>query len=145
MGTKIGYKYAIQFQKVNYNDDKCYCWNHKKIVINKYKQEIKEKAKEEKEEAKKAKAVEKLKAKEEKQKAKETKQKANKKPKFETENVVLGPSIITDMSGNEINLGCIQILKSGPNKGKPCGCKIYSENLCKRHFLMKHEELIIYN
>ena len=36
------------------------------------------------------------------------------------------------MSGNEINK-CIQIIKSGTNKGKLCGCKVYQDNKCKRH------------
>ena len=41
-----------------------------------------------------------------------------------SENIVLGP--LTQS-------GCVQILKSGPNKGKPCGCKIFTDNMCKRH------------
>ena len=45
------------------------------------------------------------------------------------ENVVLGH---LDVS-LEIN-GCVQIIKTGPNKGKPCGCKISTENLCGRHY-----------
>jgi hypothetical protein len=28
---------------------------------------------------------------------------------------------------------CTQILKSGQNKGKQCGCKIVSQSLCGRH------------
>ena len=31
---------------------------------------------------------------------------------------------------------CNQILKSGKNKGKECMCKIYKNNLCKRHYTM---------
>ena len=50
------------------------------------------------------------------------------------ENIILGPSIVT---------GCIQILKTGPNKGKPCGCNIVLENICKRHYLLNHKEIII--
>ena len=68
--------------------------------------------------------------------------KATKKHKIVVKNVVLGPSIITDISCNEIFIGCDEILKSGPNKGKPCGCKIVSENICKRHFSLKHKEFI---
>ena len=44
------------------------------------------------------------------------------------ENVVLGLTSITTE-----NNGCVSILKSGPNKGSPCGNKIVSENLCKKH------------
>ena len=28
---------------------------------------------------------------------------------------------------------CNKILKTGPNKGKQCECKIFENNLCKRH------------
>ena len=77
----------------------------------------------------------KAKEKEEKQKAKEI-AKALKK-NIITENVVLGPSIV--------QTGCVQILKTGINKGNPCGCKIISENMCKRHYLLNHKELIINN
>jgi hypothetical protein len=30
--------------------------------------------------------------------------------------------------------GCIQILKTGLSKGSNCGCKIFKDNLCKRHY-----------
>lgn len=135
----------------NYGDEKNYCWSHKKEMIKKYKQEIKNKAKEcekkakevikkekeeEKQKLKEEKQKLKQKEKEEKQKLKEKKEKVEKKEK--EENVVLGPSIITDSCGNIINNMCIQILKSGPKKGEKCGCKIVSENICKRHFLLKN-------
>ena len=56
----------------------------------------------------------------------EAKQKAIKKT---NENVVIGPSIISNNS-----VGCIAVLKSGPNKGKLCGCKSASgTTFCKRH------------
>ena len=127
----------------NYGDEKSYCHFHKKEMLKKYKQEIKYKLKLEaknakilvKEEAKKLKEEEKQKQKEEKQKEKEEK----KKKKPDNENIVLGPSIIMDSSGNEIKNTCMQILKSGPNKGSYCGCKIFSENMCKRHFLSNNK------
>jgi hypothetical protein len=35
---------------------------------------------------------------------------------------------------NTLEVGCKSILKTGPNKGKPCGCKSIKENgLCSRH------------
>ena len=55
------------------------------------------------------------------------------------ENIVLGPSIVVDetvhqdMTISEDTMGCIEILKSGPSKGKKCGCKVVSDNMCKRH------------
>ena len=42
------------------------------------------------------------------------------------DNVVIG------ISNVEITL-CQEILKSGKNKGMPCGDKIFENNLCKRH------------
>ena len=95
-------------------------------MIKQYKLQQKEKEKEEKKQAKilekETKLLEKQNA---KQKAKEEKlmAKALKKNPM-SENVVLGPSFQT---------GCVQILKTGTNKGKPCGCKIFAENMCKRH------------
>ena len=137
MGSKINFQYGQETGE-NYGDDKYYCWNHKKQIIKKYKTDIAVKAKEE---VKKQKEEAKQKAKEEKQKQKdEAKQKAvktnkkmikDKKPDPK-DNIVLGPTIITDMSGNEINT-CDQIIKSGTNKGNLCGCKVYQDNKCKRH------------
>ena len=49
------------------------------------------------------------------------------------ENLVLKTITIQKENLKEIN-GCIQILKTGPNKGNKCGCKNYLENLCKRHY-----------
>jgi hypothetical protein len=136
-------------EPINYGDTKCYCYNHKKIMIKYYKYQEKEKEKIEKKQAKELekqkKILEKKQAKElekqkkilEKKQAKELeKQKKilEKKQAKETsntlkkismsENVVLGPIIQS---------GCIQILKTGINKGKTCGCKIFSDNMCKRH------------
>ena len=128
----------------NYGDVKHYCWQHKREMIRKYQKEIKDK---EKAQAKKIKEEEKQKAKDEskkakeeaKEKAKEEKQKAKKslKPKTstETENVVIGETNIIDLTGNT---GCIEILKSGQNKGKQCCCKIILDDLCNRHLKIKN-------
>jgi hypothetical protein len=145
----IGYATTIQLynqdnpsQPINYGDENCYCYSHKKIMIKQYKTEEKQKAKELekaakqkiKDEAKAAKELEKQKIKEEKQKAKEATKISKKKP---VENVVLGPSdVVLEIEG------CVQILKTGPNKGKPCGCKISAENLCGRHFKIVHNIII---
>ena len=120
-------------QPITFGDTNYYCYLHKKQMIKEYKIIKKEKEKQEKYNAKQLektiKLLEKInakaKVKEEKQKVKEEKQ------KVKEENIVLGPSMVE----NEIkNIGCIKILKSGVNKGKPCCKKIYLEYLCKRHF-----------
>ena len=147
-GTQIG---LPSVNGVNYVEEKHYCWLHKKEMLNKYKQEMKNKAKEEaskeklklKEEVKKAKEEAKLKAKEEvkkakeeaKLKAKEDKKKAKEEVKKSQDNIVL---CNIDLSCNNIITGCIEILKSGQNKGKPCGCKIILDDLCNRHFKIKN-------
>lgn len=124
--------------------EKHYCWHHKKEMIKNYKKEIKDK---QKVQAKKVKEEEKQKAKDEskkakeeaKEKVKEEKQKAKKslktKPNIETENVVIGETNIIDLT---VNIGCIELLKSGQNKGKQCGCKIILDDLCNRHFKLKN-------
>lgn len=127
----------------NYGDEKHYCWHHKKEMIKKYKKEIKDK---QKEQAKKAKDEEKQKAKDESKKAKEEAKEKLKKEKVETkktlkikstetENLVLGETNLID---SEVKTGCIELLKSGQNKGKQCGCKIILDDLCNRHFKLKN-------
>lgn len=123
---------TTNYQPENFGDEKSYCFSHKKIMISKYKKEKKDNE-----------LAEKLKLKEEKQKLKEEKQKLkkekvnNKKKTLSTqqplqdENMVLGPTQI-QIDENEF-WGCVQILKTGSNKGKPCGLGIFNENLCKRH------------
>jgi hypothetical protein len=119
--------------------DKCYCYNHKKQLVKEYKKELAVKVKEE---AKKVKILEKeaLKAAKEKAKkakilekeavktAKEEAKKAAKAVKEEGSNILLE----TD------NVGCTEIIKSGANKGKPCGCKIFMDSICSRHFKIKN-------
>ena len=131
-GSKISvYNSLNPSEPITYGDTKHYCYTHKKLMIKQYKIEEKAKQKVAKKNAKELEKQMKLlekqnakaKEKEEKQKAKEA-AKALKK-NLMSENVVLGPSTI--------QTGCVQILKTGPNKGKPCGCKIFSENMCKRH------------
>ena len=29
---------------------------------------------------------------------------------------------------------CSQVLKTGQNKGEKCGCKVFKDNLCTRHY-----------
>ncbi len=113
---------------------------YKKDIINKAKAELKEAKVKAKNDAKLAKLKEKEEAKEVKRKAKEEKvkeTKIKKKSKTLEENIVLGPTTITMDENVKVdqleNTGCVEILKSGPNKGNNCGCKIVSNNRCKRH------------
>jgi hypothetical protein len=128
------YNYFDELQPITYGDTQAYCYYHKKLMIKHYKAKEKQKEKDEakaaklkaKKDIKVAKELEKQQAKEEKQKMKEE-MKSSKK--ISLENVVLGPSNVL-----QLNEGCIAVLKSGPNKGTLCGCKIKSENMCFRHF-----------
>jgi hypothetical protein len=134
---------------VTHQDTNYYCFKHKKEMIKKYKLQQKNKKKKEKEEAKivekQTKLLEKQNAKAlvkaEKLKAKEEAKAAKKKPI--SENVVLGLLTVENQTIEQI--GCVQILKTGTNKGNQCGCKIVSENMCKRHYLLNHKELITHN
>ena len=150
-GTKINiYNKLKPSEPITYDDTKYYCYTHKKEMIKNYKLQQKEKKMLEKEneknEKKKLKMLEKenkllekqkLKAKEKEEKEEKNKAKLLKKKSTSTtitENVVLGPLNL------ESQTGCIQILKSGINKGNPCGCKIISENMCKRHFVLHNKD-----
>lgn len=54
--------------------------------------------------------------------------------KKKIENVVEQGQTIQAYVPDEEQIGCKAILKSGPNKGKECGCKkIEANGLCKRH------------
>ena len=119
---------------------KKYCYQHKYIAQKQYiakkKIEIKEKQKAEKlnkkmeekkakdeikENMKKQKLEEKMKLKEDKcsKKIKLSKYSLN-------ENVIIS-------STNSLSM-CSQVLKTGQNKGNPCGCKVFKDNLCTRHY-----------
>jgi len=110
------------------------CYAHKRTMIKDHNLAIKNKKKEE---DKKVKEEAKIKAKEEakkvkdeaKLKAKEDKQNTKKKIKKPVENEILSSNIVI---GNQITL-CIEIIKSGPNKGNVCCSKIYNAPYCKRH------------
>ena len=120
----------------NYGDTKRYCWKHKKMMIRKYKQELLEKEKQakldEKLKAKKLKEEAKLLEKEEKKKSKLLQKELKQKNKIQ--NVVLGPSIVQQEEEKQ-QVGCIALLKTGVNKGKPCGRNICNleHKTCKRH------------
>jgi len=109
---------------------KSYCSLHKYAALQKFLKEKKlaekQKIKDEKEKQKLLEKEEKLKNKLLEKEAKE-KEKKNKEEKEKKEQLI-----------------CMQILKTGKNKGKNCSLNIFSENLCKRHFsLQKETEKIV--
>lgn len=129
------YNKQDQTQLINCGDYKTYCYTHRIKIIKEYK--LKEKQKKmlankqlkelKNKEIQKAKILEKEKIKQEKIKLKL--EKTLKQKTTNIENIVLGPSIIENKTD-----GCKQLLKSGPNRGMNCGCKLFDENLCKRHY-----------
>lgn len=119
-------------------DGKTYCYKHyesmiKRISLEKAKKIKLETQLKEKEE----KALQKQKAKEDKEKAKEEKKKAK---DAATTTMTTITTITIDSSNNETQ-GCLDVLKSGAKKGTTCGCKIFNENLCKRHYNLKNKTI----
>lgn len=127
----------------DFKDNPWYCGIHKKIIIAKEKKLQKEKEKQEKEKEKQEKKKEKqeiekllkleLKLKKEKKVNKENKENSNSLSKVdELNNMIQEENEIIQISLDT----CICLLKTGPNKGKPCGSKkVYMNSLCKRHFI----------
>ena len=70
-----------------------------------------------------------MKAKEEKIKAKEEEKLQKLAAKMQCKNVIV--------SSSQEQSGCTQVLKTGKNKGLPCGAKICNNGLCSRHFKMQ--------
>ena len=121
-------------------DNKTYCWSHNKLMSKKFEKEKKEK---EKETQKKLKQEAKQKEKDEKNKKAAEKMLKNKNSTKiylsiidgEEENVIINSS--TQAQHN--NEGCIQIIKTGENKGNPCGLTFFNDCLCKRHYNLKNK------
>ena len=94
-----------------------------------------------KDEKSKAKIEEKMKKQEEKLKQKAEKMNA-KVNKMKNENVIIS-SYQQQTNSEPVAIDetkCIQILKSGQNKGKQCGCKIVNQSLCGRHYKTKENQ-----
>ena len=133
-----GFYQINQFIEGYIGEDLCLCYSHKKKMVKDHNNNLKLKAKEEakkvKEEAKKEEKEQAKKVKEEAKKAaKEEAKKGStkvKKPKIIKENIILGPSVITN---EPVDNKCIEILKSGSKKGTQCGCKVFDTTYCKRH------------
>jgi hypothetical protein len=149
IGSQISvYNSQNPSQPINYGDTNHYCYTHKKLMIKQYKYQEKEKEKllkkQAKETEKQNKILEKKQAKElEKQKKILEKQEAKefeKQKKFYLQQIKEASKILnsTSISENIVlgplnQSGCVEILKTGVNKGKHCGCKVFLNNLCKRH------------
>lgn len=124
---------------VSDNEYKYYCYNHKSKQIKQNSILLKEKVKQEKlalkEKAKQEKLALKAKAKEalknEKLLAKQKLQNniLTINNNNENENVIVG---VIDLTTENTNY-CVEIIKSGPNKGKQCSLKATTNNLCNRH------------
>ena len=124
---------------IHKNTSKTYCLCH----INKVKfeyikaesQKLKAQTQKLKEEIKKVKEEQKKKIKEEqKQQLKEEqKKKKEEQKKIKEEQKSLNEE---NQSNNNIILfsTCTKILKTGKNKGLPCGCKALKDNLCGKHY-----------
>lgn len=132
---------------ITYGDNNNYCYIHKKTMIKQYKAQEKQKQKEaekaakqkqkETEKAAKQKLKDELKKNKELEKLKTKQDKLKKKEKVKNVIVANSNASLTSIDG------CISIIKTGPNKGKHCGCKIISDNLCGRH--KKNNNIIINN
>ena len=127
-------------------DNKTYCWNHTRMMNKKFEKEKKEAQKKLKEETRQKEKEEKNKIKEEAKNKKASEKMLKKtitKPKtiflsiidIEEENIVISSS--TQLQTENSNKGCIQIIKTGTNKGNPCGLTILNDCLCKRHYNLK--------
>jgi hypothetical protein len=122
-------------EPLTFGDSNYYCYSHKKLMIKKYKKIRKDKEKEEaKEKMKELKAIFKQQKLLEKQKQK-NKEKEEKQKEKELKKLIKNTNINENIVIGQITLeqGCTQILKTGPNKGKQCGCKAVANNFCKRH------------
>ena len=120
--------YPLNDNIKDFNDDKYYCWYHKKQVIKNYK-------KEKMDEIKQAVKEKKLKEKEEAKLMKEELKKSLKEAKLKNSLNIH----FTDLSNTDENIiinnnSCMQILKTGIKKGKLCECKVFMGNFCKRHY-----------
>lgn len=146
-GTKI-----LNHSYQEFQDNKNYCWTHKKILFAKYKKQLSDNKKKEKEELKNKQIEEKKQKKQlEKEEKKQVKEQLKKtKTKLKSENVILNFSKENaenvENAENAVNIElCNKLLKNGSNKGNYCGCKIYKENLCKRHYNLENKNIVINN
>lgn len=110
---------------VKLGNDKHYCVFHKTTGIHQYLTEIKAQLKEEKQKKKLVLSMGQL----------------SKKPKVTTiyNDLATDENIANDLAQQQT--GCVQLLKTGGNKGKPCGCKVHAkgETMCLRHYNLSNK------
>ena len=146
---------------------KYYCYDHYKAILKQLTDELKAQKQKIKDDLKKEKQQAKLALKEElkkqvqeaKEAAKATKVSKDAKTtstkttkKTSTSGLIIGENgekedeekqIIVDEEENIVisqTAGCVQVLKTGANKGQPCNMPIYQECYCKRHFNLNHKD-----
>ena len=77
-----------------------------------------------------------------------TENKKNEKLLKKSKNLILSitnvkdENIIVNTTIQTINEGCIQIIKTGSNKGNSCGLVILNDCLCKRHYNLKNKLIV---
>lgn len=119
------------------NCNNVYCISHQNVILRQYKKKLLDAKKGELKQ-------EKIKLKEEEKKKKQLekeKKKEESKIKKQLEKNKMTQNNNTDSSNNILNENvCIMIMKSGTRKGLQCGCKVYKNNICKRHYTLQNKE-----
>jgi hypothetical protein len=127
------------YVKVVEIEGKKYCGSHYNAMLRKiyYANKLKERIAK-----KQALLLEKQKLKEEKIKikAEEALKKKEAKLKLKNENVIIKKSQQPAATQSSDTTKCIQILKTGKNKGEQCGCKISKDGYCMRHYKMQNKD-----
>ena len=136
------------------HNNKSYCYTHKKemnkIFVKEIKQQEKQKIKDDKQKVKEDEKINKQKIKEEEKLMKKSKKIEVLMAKLfiEEENIKMPikDNIINTTNNLDENvvitqtkLICVEILKSGLNKGKQCSQPIYNEQMCKRHYNIQNK------
>lgn len=93
-----------------YLDDNYYCYHHKKIMMKIHKKIIHNIIKQNKKES-----------------------------KIQMNDIIKKEKAILKNELKQNGYGCIEIIKSGANKGKKCVCKLFNEIMCKRHYNLKNK------
>ena len=119
--------------------NKTYCGSHIGVVRRNYKKEATKAIRTKIQlEHKQKLLIKKQTEKDEKQKQKILEKEAAKNKKKD-ENVIVSMNTVIPLEIDDTK--CIQILKYGKNKGGQCGCKIFKDNVCKKHVIKETKEI----